>query len=55
MFVKASFSKSIIFKVKSKFEPNVLKMVIKKKKSINEKYSKNFMTIHIIMFPLLIF
>jgi hypothetical protein len=29
-FVKATFSKSIIFKVKNMFEPNVLKWVIKK-------------------------
>jgi len=41
MFVKASFSKSIILKFKSMFEPNVLKLIIKKKLSINEKYFKN--------------
>jgi hypothetical protein len=31
LFVKVTFSKSIIFKVKNTFEPNVLKWVIKKK------------------------
>jgi hypothetical protein len=40
MFVKASFSKSIIFKVKSKFEPNVLKMVIKKKNQLMKNIPK---------------
>ncbi len=30
LFIKTTFSKSIIFKVKNMFEPNVLKLIIKK-------------------------